>query len=413
MVPAPAAGRGRAVVRRRRLVVEEGSLVLTTEDGRREVLAGPGEVVSATWVPEVEGRPEAVVRETLELVRRDAPTLALPLDDWLGADDRVVPAQPDGSAVRPLDATGSVAMRISGAAAVAASLGVTVGSGKELARGADEVAAGAQVPWWIRLLVHAWIVPAVSALALGVAEVGSAGLVVGLLVAMGVLVLVSLSTSLLAQARLRRDLRQVELPVPPVRPDPEAAASRAHVRHALVSAGRDWLVVRDEHGRESWTPGPGLGGVRTVRVRGAWLAFENDQGEALQRIWWPAWGDVRQRDHCLHQMATQHYAVLHDDGPEPTGPLWRPPPRPGGAEPRDRDGTGGSAFPAGSAAPFVTLVLVELVRNGQLPAAAAAAPAVASALALVAVMGALRRSAAHRQREARELEGAVSARTSG
>jgi hypothetical protein len=92
MVPAPATDRGRRIVRHRRLAVQDGALVLQHEDGEHEVLAAPGEVVVATWVPVTAGRPEAVVRETLELTLRDGTVLAVPLDDWLGTDCRPIPA---------------------------------------------------------------------------------------------------------------------------------------------------------------------------------------------------------------------------------------------------------------------------------------------------------------------------------
>ncbi len=284
MSPAPAGERGREVARRRRWAVEDGALVLSWEDGRREVLAAPGEVVSATWVPEAAGRPDAIVRETLELGLARGQSLAIPLDDWLGADNRAVPRQRGGLGLQPLDATGSVAMRISGAEAVVAALGVPVSAGASVSNVAQEIAAGGRVRPFERALLLAWVVPGLAALALGVTALGPPLLSLWLVIVLGAVLFVSLATNLAMDITADRRLDRVVLPAPAWRPRPTAAASRRHVRVAQVSPDRDWLVLRDEHGRECWTPGPGLEGVTTARVRGSWLAFGGREGRCAAAV---------------------------------------------------------------------------------------------------------------------------------
>ena len=382
--------------------MEDGALVLSWEDGRREVLAAPGEVVSATWVPDVVGRPQAVVRETLELALADGRSLAVPLDDWLGADDRAVPFEPSGAAVRPLDASGSTALRISGAAAVAEALALDVHSADGLSPGAREIKAGGEVAIAGRLLLRAWIVPALVAMALAITGLGS---FVALLWATGVLgaaLLVSLVTSLALDVAADRGRDRLDLPAAPWCPAPVSPTSRAHVRTAVVSPGADWLVVRDEHGRECWTAGPDLGGVRTARVRGSWLAFEDERGTALQRLWWPSWGDADQLASRLEQLADRGYDVAEDEA-EPTGPSWRRPPRPGDHLPRDRDGGSATPFPAASIAPIVLLFLLRDLRKEVhwvvvLPATAAVV------LALVVMVRGLRRAGDLRTRAVTQLQ---------
>jgi hypothetical protein len=259
--------------------------------------------------------------------------------------------------LRPLDATGSAAMRMSGAAAVAGALGLRVGSAQTASRGAIEVRGDGRLPLWVKALQHAWVVVGLPTFALVLVGLDAPGLVVGLTIAVGVLLLISLATSLVLAVGADRALTHVELPADPVRPRPTVPASRAHVRTSLVSAGSDWLVVRDEHGREGWTPGPTLGGVRTAQVRGSWLAFEDEQGTALQRLWWPAWGDVERLEGVLASLAARGYAVPPvADGP--VGPLWSPPPRIGDGVTRERDAVP-QAVIAGSVAPFVLILLLD------------------------------------------------------
>jgi len=268
MSPAPAGDRGREVARRRRLSVENGALVLSWEDGRREVLAAPGEVVSATWVPGVIGRPQATVRETLELALADGRSLAVPLDDWLGADDRALPFEWSGAVVRPLDASGSTALRISGAAAVARALGVDVTSAGALSPGARDVAAGGKLPALSKLLLRLWVAPALVAMALILTGAGPSSTVVWTTGLLGAALLVSLGTGLALDVAADRTLSRGDLPRGMWRPVPVSATSRAHVRTASIVPGHEWLVVRDRHGRECWTPGPRLGGARTAAYAG-------------------------------------------------------------------------------------------------------------------------------------------------
>lgn len=400
MAPAPAAGRGRAVVRRRRLAVEDAALVLTTEDGRREVLAAPGEITSATWIPSVADRPEALVKETLELGRRGAEPLALPLDDWLAADERAVPRQRGGHALRPLDASGSTAMRIGGATAVAGALGVRLTSGERPSARARVIGASAALRGWHKVLLHGWVAVGVPAFALLVLGVDAPALLVGLVLGVGLLLLTSLTTSLLLSIRAERALDTAVLPAPPWRPTPTVPASRAQVRVALLSAGEDWLVVRNEHGRECWTPGPALGGARTAHVRGSWLAFEDDQETALQRLWWPAWGERARLDEVLAALAARGYEVRRDPD-EPTGPLWTPPPRIGDAVTRERDGAP-QAFVPGSVAPFVVVLLLAAAGDEALTPRGLAllAPAVlAVGVALVLALRGVRRARDLRPRD--------------
>ena len=406
MSPAPAGDRGREVARRRRLAVEEGALVLSWEDGRREVLAAPGEVVSATWVPVVAGRPDAVVRETLELGLARGRSLAIPLDDWLGADNRAVPRQRGGLGLQPLDATGSVAMRISGASAMVAELGIPVLRGTSVVSGAREIAAGGRVRPFERALLLAWVVPGLAALALGVTALGPPLFLAWLLIGMGAALFVSLATNLAMDIASDRRLDRVELPAPAWRPRPTAAASRRHVRVALLSPGPDWLVVRDEHGRECWTPGPSLGGVTTARVRGSWLAFEDAQGVALQRVWWPVWGDADSLEQVLGELSGRGYAVAQE-GEEPAGPLWRPPPRLGGHLDRDRDGSPGTPFAAASGAPIIAVVLVDVARRDPLTLDAVLLllpTAAAAVLSLVCLVRGLRRAGDLRTRAVTQLQ---------
>jgi hypothetical protein len=267
MVPAPAAGHGRTVVRRRRLTVEDGALVLTTERGARQVLAAPGDITAATWVPQVADRPQAVVRETLELARRGAPPLALPLDDWLGADHRAVPAQRDGRAVTPSEASGSLGLRLSGGEAVLAALGLRAESGRALAAGAQLVPATGRLPRRGKVPLHAWIPVALLVLGLGVSGADVDLLLLLLTIALGVLVLLSVVTTLVLDLRQERELEQAELPGRAWHPQPTVPQSRTHVRTAVLRFSPEWLVVRDAYGREGWTPGPELGGARRARAR--------------------------------------------------------------------------------------------------------------------------------------------------
>ena len=383
--------------------MEDGALVLSWEDGRREVLAAPGEVVSATWVPEVVGRPQAVVRETLELELADGRVLAVPLDDWLGADNRVVPAQYSGRPVMPLDSTGSVAMRISGASAVVSALAIAVGRRDFLSGDAREIGAGGRVRPFERVLLAGWILPAVSVLLLGVFELISFSVALGLVIAVTVGVFVSLVTNLAMDIAADRRLDRVELPAPAWRPRPTAPASRRHVRVALVSPGRDWLVVRDEHGRECWTPGPGQGGVRTIRVRGSWVAFEDEHGAALQRVWWPVWGDEGSRERALAGLPDRGYDLVRE-AEEPSGQLWRPPPNLGGHLDRDRDGSPGTPFAAASVPPFTTLLLVQWSVEGLVSPTAALRTVLATGLTLVCLVPGRRRSGDLRTRAVTQLQ---------
>lgn len=331
MAPAPATDRGRPVVRRRRLVVEDGLLVLQCEDGRREVLARPGEVVAATWVPEVAGRPEARVRETLELSLRDGAVLAVPLDDWLGTDWHPLPVDDGGRAVVPLDASGSTALRVSGASAMVTALGLRVSTARALTPRARGVPAGGRLPMWSRVVLWAWVLPALLFFVLLIAPPFSDPSLDGQalrasLVLLGIALLAGLATGQALQLAAERDLDRVDLPATPWRPEPTVPASRAHVRVALLSAGRDWLVGREENGRETWLPGPALGGVVTARTVGSWLAFDDAAGATLHRVFWPAWGDRPRLEQVRQELAGRGYEVVHDPGPEPTGPPWRPPP---------------------------------------------------------------------------------------
>jgi len=282
-------------------------------------------------------------------------------------------------------------MRISGADAVVAALGLRVASGTDVSVGAHEVGAGARVPVAARLLLAAWVVPGLFTLALAVTGTGSGRVVFAALTVLGAALLVSVLTNLALELAGDRGLDRVDLPVTPWRPAPTVAASRAHVRLSLLSPGRDWLVGRDEHGREVWTPGPGLGGVRTARIRGAWLAFEDAEGAALQRLWWPAWGDDARLRVGLRELAARGYNVVDDPRPEPTGTLWRPPPRPGAALPRQRDGRPGTSFPAASTAVFVAIALVSAALDGAVSPLAAGPPVLALASASVAAGRGLRR----------------------
>jgi len=127
MVPSPQAGRGLAVVRRRRLLVEGGALVLVCEAGRREVLAAPGEVVAAWWTPVAAavglGVPKAMTSATVTDVvvvqRREGSPLVLRLADWLPASRRtpfdvVTGAEVAGWPGPPEEPSLSAAVRLSG-----------------------------------------------------------------------------------------------------------------------------------------------------------------------------------------------------------------------------------------------------------------------------------------------------------
>ncbi len=387
------------------MAVEDGALVLSWEDGRREVLAAPGEVVSATWVPEAAGRPDAIVRETLELGLARDQSLAIPLDDWLGADNRAVPRQRGGLGLQPLDATGSVAMRISGAGAVVAALGASVSRGHSVSRDAREIAAGGRVSFVERVLLTGWVVPGLVALGLAVTALGPPLVLLYVIVILGAAFFVSLVTNLAMDVAADRRLGKVELPAPGWRPRPAAPASRRHVRVALVSPGRDWLVVRDEHGRECWTPGPGLRGLRTARVRGSWLAFEDEHGAAVQRLWWPVWGDEDCLAWALADLRGRGYDVVREPE-EPSGQLWRPPPYVGGNLDLDRDGRPGTPFAAASCAPIIAVVLVEVARRDPLTLDAVLLllpTAAAVVLSLVCLVRGLRRASALRTRTASRL----------
>lgn len=408
MVPAPATDRGRRIVRHRRLVVEDGALVLAHEDGHRKVLAGSGEVVAATWVPDTAGRPEALVRETLELFLRDGAVLAVPLDDWLGTGWRAVPVDRAGSAVAPLDATGSTAMRISGADAVVTALGLRVSTARALSGKAREVPAGGRLPTWSRLVLWAWALPAllffVVLLAAPFSDPSRDGQVLrASFVLLGIALLAGLATGQALQAAAQRDLDRGDLPAPPWRPEPTVPASRAHVQVALLSAGHDWLVGREENGREVWLPGPELGGVVTALTVGSWLAFEDASGTTLHQVFWPAWGDRPRLEQVVEELAGRGYEVVRDPGPEPTGPPWRPPPYIEDQMQLARDGGPHRLFLASGFTPLVAVPLVLLAAGGALPPLAAVPAVLAVALAVVDVVRLVRRVRSLRPRPPEEL----------
>jgi hypothetical protein len=345
MVPAPQARRGLAVVRRRRLLVEGGTLVLVHESGQREVLARPGEVVAAWWTP-VEAavgrtppslQAHPTVTDLLILERRGAPALVLRLSEWLPTSARTPFDVTTGTDVAgwpgpPEEPSLSAAVRLTAADAVVASLGCEIQPAAReqrlealravLARGSRLISGMVEVPVWLR-------VPAISATALSVLLLALVILRVAdretsylLAQAAGVLTsaVVFARVALLAAAERQRD--HVELPATPWRPEPTVPTSSRFVERARVSAAPDWLVVRDQHDREGWTPGPVLGGATTVRMAWPWLAFHDPADAPLWTLKLDEWMSQDELPGRLDQLRQAGYDVTGDARPGPTERAW-------------------------------------------------------------------------------------------
>jgi len=109
-----------------------------------------------------------------------------------------------------------------------------------------------------------------------------------------------------------RERDRVQLPAEPWRPAPTVPTSRCFVQRALLAAGPDWLVVRDQHDREGWTPGPSQGGVRTVRVGWPWLSFHDEADASLWQVKADEWFGEAELPDRLAQLRSAGYEVAGD-----------------------------------------------------------------------------------------------------
>ncbi len=283
------------------------------------------------------GMVHTTVTDLVVLERRAAPALLLRLSDWLPVSRRTPYDVVTGSAVAtwpgpPEEPSLSAAVRLSGVDALVAALGVPLsgaaGAGRVkqlrevLCRGRREVRGAVDAPPLLRGLAVgalAAVVVLLLPLIFGVFEPGARLVIVQVIGLLGAAVVAAKSV-LLRQAARERDA--VELPGPVRRPAPTVPTSRRFVERSLVSAGPEWLVVRDQHDREGWTLGPAQGGATTVRVTWPWLSFHDAADARLWLLKVDEWLAEAELPGWLAELRAAGYEVTGDAHPGPNDRWW-------------------------------------------------------------------------------------------